>query len=100
MTVKYYTYVIKFFCIYLKKVLDILYIWYTLLYMRNEKNKRGENKMKTYETKREAETMQRIRNNSLVKKDTKNMLFLVDGPEDNYSLVDFRTAREIGHYSF
>jgi len=56
--------------------------------------------MKTYETKREAETMQRIRNNSLVKKDTKNMLFLVDGPEDNYSLVDFRTAREIGHYSF
>lgn len=55
------------------------------------------NYCKFYKTKEEAENMMKINNKSLSKKCFhKYFKVVIDGPEDNFAVVDHKTAYEMG----
>jgi hypothetical protein len=57
----------------------------------------GGKKMKTFTEKKEAITFKNFKNNSLSQKCFhKYFKVVVDGPEDNYAVIDYREAREMG----
>ena len=52
--------------------------------------------IKYFKNENDAKDWMLMKNRTSVDKSTRSLKVVVDGPEDNFAVVDFRTAQELG----